>query len=413
MPMKERAQSRESRIRTLVLYANYTTKFSYFDDWLDAFLGAPEFDATGVNIREGSRNPHLRGGLNEFDLIVLLHSTNGDSLDHLRRIAPLLQSRRGKLLSFVGNEVNLPGSFLADKIAMLKRLGADFIATQLEAEAGRWLYADCGTAQVVSVPHALNPEGFRSLRPQEQRPIDIGTRSHRYLPYLGDDERNRLFDFFSAHAFDPSLVVDIDTEERFDREQWAGFLNHCKGTVSNEAGSYFLERDDRTVRRIMDDLIARKKAEPRLGIVLPVDAWPRRLFRLLPRPLRAILAGLSPAAVTRAEMIHLGADPEEILTRYFRNRKRAPVYTKCISSRHFDAIGTRTCQIMLRGRFNGILEADRHYLALEHDLSNIGPVMARFSDPVVRGRLVDEAHDHVMAGHTYRHRMTAIAGLVQ
>ena len=66
-------------------------------------------------------------------------------------------------------------------------------------------------------------------------------------------------------------------------------------------------------------------------------------------------------------------------------------------------------QIMFPGRYNDILEADRHYLALQPDFSNIAACMARFRDPAERERLTDAAHAHVVAGHTYAHRLTRLA----
>ena len=77
----------------------------------------------------------------------------------------------------------------------------------------------------------------------------------------------------------------------------------------------------------------------------------------------------------------------------------------CISSRHFDAIGTKTCQIMFRGRFNDILKADQHYVALNQDFSNLEDALARFLDPTHRRTMVEEAYSHVMDAHTYDHRM--------
>ena len=95
----------------------------------------------------------------------------------------------------------------------------------------------------------------------------------------------------------------------------------------------------------------------------------------------------------------------DIHDHFFKISLRPPVYGKRISSRHFDAIGTKTCQIMFRARFNDILKADRHYLALEHDFSNFEDVLTRFSNPTQRRAIVDEAYAHVMEAHTYAHRM--------
>ena len=64
--------------------------------------------------------------------------------------------------------------------------------------------------------------------------------------------------------------------------------------------------------------------------------------------------------------------------RFFRDTKRPPNYCKAISSRHFDAIAAKTCQIMQRGRFNYILDADKHYIAIEADFSNVEDAESRF-----------------------------------
>ena len=39
-----------SRMRVLVGYAHYTDRLSYYDDWLDAFAAAPQFDVVPLNI---------------------------------------------------------------------------------------------------------------------------------------------------------------------------------------------------------------------------------------------------------------------------------------------------------------------------------------------------------------------------
>ena len=104
---------------------------------------------------------------------------------------------------------------------------------------------------------------------------------------------------------------------------------------------------------------------------------------------------------------------EEIYEHFFSDRPRPVIYGKCISSRHFDAIGTKTCQIMFRGRFNDILEADHHYLALDHDFGNLDDVLRRFADEPERTAVAEAAHAHVLAGHTYEHRMREVESLLR
>jgi hypothetical protein len=397
-----------SAVDGLVLHADYATRLSYYDDWLDAFARSRDFRVTAHNICEGAALPEIRRAIGAHDLVVLLHSTNADTMMYLKPVAEALKDRRGKLLVFVGNELNLPGSPMAEKIAFLRDVEPDFIATQLLAEAGQWLYASCPGARILSTPHALNAAAFRPGPPRDQRPVDIGTRSARYIPYLGDDERNRLFDLFAAHAFDPALKVDIETDSRLAREGWAGFLSRCKGTVSNEAGSWYLEPDDHT----MEEIRAWVRRQPG-GIVIANDSALRRLGHRLPWFVKAALRALLRRGPVRHEMlVNEALDFAEIHERFFKERARAPVYTKVVSSRHFDAIGTKTCQILIRGRYNDTLVADEHYLALDPDFANLDAVLAAFADDDRNREIVDRAYEHALAEHTLDHRISGLAAAV-
>jgi hypothetical protein len=105
-------------------------------------------------------------------------------------------------------------------------------------------------------------------------------------------------------------------------------------------------------------------------------------------------------------------DYDDIFERFFKGLERPAHYAKCISSRHFDAVGTKTCQIMLRGRFNDILKADQHYLALEPDFSNIDDVLMQFRDPQRRQNVADAAFELVCAEHTYDRRVQQVYDLL-
>ncbi len=111
-------------MRILMGYAQYTDRLSYYDDWLDAFATAPQFDILRLNIVAANARAHLPKLLREVDAVVLLHSTNGDTSIYLEPHLEAFTSRRVPLLTFVGNEVNLPGSPIADKRRLLTVLEA-------------------------------------------------------------------------------------------------------------------------------------------------------------------------------------------------------------------------------------------------------------------------------------------------
>jgi hypothetical protein len=395
-------------MRVLLGYAQYTDRLSYFDDWLDAFAAAPQFDAVPLNIVASDAAARLPRLLREVDAVVLLHSTNGDTTIYLEPHIEALARRSIPLLTFVGNEVNLPGSPIADKLRLFNILKPEYVATQLLLEAGKYLFDDVAVRKVVAIPHALNPAAYQPTRGSNERSLDVGARAVRYLPHLGDDDRNRLLQWFSDHGSTYGLNVEV-SDQRLDRKGWADYLNQCKATVATEAGSWYLERDDTTVNAIRDYVLSKQTK----GFVLRNDSALRRFGHLLPWWLKSIMRGaMRNGPIQHEALINEQLDPKDIFDRFFAGRPRPHFYGKCISSRHFDAAGTKTCQIMFRGRFNDIFNANEHYLALEPDFSNIDEVLAAFRDPVKRQCVADAAYDLVRTRHTYTQRMQQIFGLL-
>ena len=147
--------------------------------------------------------------------------------------------------------------------------------------------------------------------------------------------------------------------------------------------------------------------------MIPIDSRLQRLGHKLPWPIRAALRRLMRRGPLQHETAVNDTLPfNEIFERFFAGKSRCPVYSKCISSRHFDAIGTGTVQILLSGRYNDILIPNRHYIALAPDYSNITDVMECFSDVSYREAMANEARQHVLAEHTYARRMTALRAAV-
>ena len=70
---------------------------------------------------------------------------------------------------------------------------------------------------------------------------------------------------------------------------------------------------------------------------------------------------------------------------------------RTVGPRHFEAAAFRVCQILYRGHYSGVLEADVHYLALEKDWSNFDDIMERFSDATEREAAHDRAYEDLIA----------------
>jgi hypothetical protein len=399
---------RESRIRLLTLFAQYTDKLSYFDDWLDAIRQYPGFDVIALDIIPSGSRTRIKRAIRDVDAVLLLHSTNGDNINYLEGHVSVLANRHVPLITFVGNELNLPGCSIAGKRSLLKRIRPEWIATQLVKEAGEYLFGDIATRGIVPIPHALNPSAFQPIRDPDTRPIDIGSRVMRYIPHLGDNDRNRIADAFVEIGHERGMKIDT-SNDRLNRTGWSNFLNLCKGTISTEAGSWYLEKDDSTVEAIRRYVYEQANG----GIIIANDSRLWSVAHALPLWSRRLAKWPMRAFGVRYERMVNEVQYADIHARFFKNRPHSPVYGKCISSRHFEAIGTKTCQIMFRGRFNDILEADQHYLALNHDFSNLEEVLDCFSDPTQRRVIVEQAYAHVMDSHTYAHRMRLLYDILK
>jgi len=325
---------------------------SYAVDWREAIAGSSELYVELCNINNLLHFGRCLRHLHEYDLIIVSHAAAGDDMGLLLRAAALFDRRRAPLVVFVGNEYDL----LPDKIRFIRQTGAEFVCTQLPIEAGRYLYSEATGAQIVEMPHALNPANFYPV-PDGSRDIDISFAGDIYCPFLGDLERTDIIEWFERNGAARGLRCDI-RKSRLPRQEWNLFLNRCKALVGAESGTYYLNER---------------------GAVLD----------------RARRYNLSEARA---------ATFDEIYGRFYRDLPRG-ISGKCISSRHFEPIGTKTCQLLLEGNYNGILKADEHYIVIKKDFTNIDDAIERFRDAGYRTGIADRAYEFVMGEHTYRHRI--------
>jgi Glycosyl transferases group 1 len=337
--------------RVRYLLGNQYRTLSYIVDWREAWEASPDLDPVLVDVNDALAMARAPRQVRDADLVVVLHSAAGDNLGRIRRLETALQRRRAPLLLFFGNEY----MGMTEKIGFARSVGAEFIGSQLQLESARWLYAE-GEATVVAIPQALNPRIYRQLgRPRD---ADIGFRGdfydHAYA--LGDAERISILR--EVEALGPEIGLTIDIEYgRVEREAWNKLLNGWLGIAGAESGTYFLERDDDTRNRVIEFLRLQPKTE-----------W------------------------------------AEVYARFFEGR---PVEHsgKAISSRHFEALGTETVQVLVEGCYNGILEPDLHYLAVRRDLGNLEEVLRRFSDQTLRREIARRGRELALSAHTYTHRV--------
>ena len=68
---------------------------------------------------------------------------------------------------------------------------------------------------------------------------------------------------------------------------------------------------------------------------------------------------------------------------------------RILSGRNVEAAGTRTAQVLFEGDYDGLFEADQHYIPLKKDFSNADEAMRKFKDAAFRDRIVEQAYAFV------------------
>ncbi len=332
---------------------------SYVLDWKESLCEAAQLEVDVCNITNLVEYFRYLRAISHYSLIIILHSATGDNMSILLKTAEWFKKRRGKLVVFVGNEYNL----VAHKLRFILSVEADYVCSQLPIEAARWLYAGCTKSKIVAIPHALNPKLY-SPNPYSGRITDIGFIGNLYHTFIGDMERTNLIQYFQRNSEDLGVSCDIRTR-RLPREDWAQFLRSCRGTLGAESGTYYLDRKG----KVVDDVKKYVRGHPEVSF-------------------------------------------QEVYKLFFKNHM-STVSGKAISSRHFEPIGTKTCQILIEGYYNGVLLPDDHYISVKKDLSNINDVICRFRDEDYREKMVERTYEYVMDCHTYRHRVETLLGEIE
>jgi hypothetical protein len=332
---------------------------SYIADWREAFRASPRLDVTVCNINNLVEYAGCLRRIRDYDLIVVSHAAAGDDMRIMSHSTHWLNRRRGKLVMFIGNEYAL----MDEKIAFMRNVRADMVCSQLPLEAAQYLYGESGAVKAVAMPHALNPKRYRPIRRTGPEIADIGFIGDIYWPFIGDHERTDFIEWFEREGSTHGLTCDI-RRKRVGSAGWCKFLNGCKAIVGAESGTYYLNDRGKVLNR-----------------------------------------------ARRYNLQHPDAGFDEIFNMFYRDLPKG-VSGKAISSRHFEPIGTKTCQVLMEGRYNGLLDPDIHYISVKRDLSNVGEAILRLKDETYRRAMVEQAYDHVMSAHTYAHRVDSVIDLL-
>ena len=250
----------------------------------------------------------------------------------------------------------------------LYELGATAILSNFGAAQRSTLYplmhsrASFGKALTGYVDETLVASFAKTSLPMERRPFDIVYRAS-HLPYWFGSQgqlKHQVGTVVAERAPRHELMVDISTraEDTILGDAWFEFLASSRAVIGSESGSSVLDRRGE-IRSQIRELLRR---EPDLDF---------------------------------AEV----------------NRRMPPGWDDfaffAISPRHFEAISTRTCSLLVEGTYDGILEPDRHYLSIRRDFSNLDDVLERVRDHAALQVIADRAYTEIVASGEFTYEAFA------
>jgi hypothetical protein len=197
------------------------------------------------------------------------------------------------------------------------------------------------------------------LEPRSRRELDIVYRA-RNLPYwLGSHGqlKHRIGEAVAERAPGLGLRTDISTRQvqTVLGDQWLDFMAGGRATIGAESGSSTLDRRGELSEHL-DELLAENPE-------LTFEEYARQM------------------------------PPDWDDYEFF-----------AISPRHLEAVVTKTGQILVEGSYSGVLEADRHYVPVHRDLSNLDDALEAVRDDVLLERLTEQAYADVYESGRYSFR---------
>ncbi|MDI6773925.1 MAG: hypothetical protein QME60_00805 [Verrucomicrobiota bacterium] len=296
-----------------------------------------------------------------FDLVIfhtLFFEVRGSAPEEFARV--LEEAKRAA--SRTPCRVGMPQDehFKTDLIHRLAlELGMTHILTCAPESEWKALYDPArfgGVAFCRALPGYLSSEFISRVerlgRTAGRRAIDIGYRVRPARPSDGRHGmlKSQVADAVAVRARRRGMKVDIAVGENraLLGARWTRFLLRCRCVLGAEGGASLLDCDG-SIRRRGEGYMA----------------------------------------------THPGAEFDEVEAACFPNLDGGIRYVS-ISPRHLEACATRTCQILVEGEYNGILQAGVHFLALRKDFSNIEEVLDNACDEELTNRIAERARREVV-----------------
>ncbi len=378
-----------------LIEARYDYQLSYLEQWALAWRQQASKTDT-FNLVEEQDIKRLAQSYSKFDLLVVLHSVTADSNFWIEKLASLNQLSRSPMILFVGNEFSSPFLSMETRLKLISEISPELIASQIPLESARWLYEKTGS-QIVSAPPGIPETSLKNI--PRSRPIDLGYRGFPYPWYLLDADRNDTVESVAKLFKENSQEVDLSFTQRFDSSMWFEFLSKTRFTVSSEAGSRFVFRDDSVWIPVQEYFSEKHKYSTVRNDMLGMS-----FLRQLPRPIKKFVKKASSLiGIYQASLYNPDAREREKLAELVDPSRHEYRDGKAISSRHLDAIACGTWQILKPGAYNNILKVGDHFTPW--DPSEISSISELILDSNLLQFKTQSAFESLKSEHSYLARI--------
>jgi hypothetical protein len=205
----------------------------------------------------------------------------------------------------------------------------------------------------VPVRFVLRPD----WRPMASRRLRIGYRGRSLSPrygHLGREKQligERMYEICRARGV--PIDIEWNDSKRIYGDAWFDFIASVRATLGTESGA-----------NVFDD------------------------------------TGAIANAVAEFERVRPNASYEEIW-RCFVAPYEGRVKMNQVSPRVFEAIGLATALVLFEGEYSGVVEAERHYIPLRKDFSNVDDVLRRLEDVAYLTELTERTYEDVIGSRRY------------
>ncbi len=195
-------------------------------------------------------------------------------------------------------------------------------------------------------------------RPHSERLWDIGYRARKVPFWLGEHGtiKWRLTELFdSLRSLYPDLKMNISNEEKdvFKGNTWIEFLLECRVVLGCEGGASL--------------------HDPTGDIRTKVDEYVKE------------------NSVASFEEVRKACFP----------KLDFGIELFAISPRHFDACMTKTCQVLVSGKYHDIFKPGVHYIELKKDFSNLDEVIKKIQDVKYCEKIAENAYKDIIESGKY------------